>query len=1285
MTVKNIKNRIISSSSVGLTLALFLIVLLPFALYFVRPHSAFASPQTLFFDNFDSGDFTKWTYVDNQNHAGNWDITNADRNGTGSSHKKAVISGDTGFSDDVLREATSTAGYQNIALSYWYHIEKSLEIDDHVYVEWYDGANWNQIADYTSSTTGIWTQTSSTLPSSAANNSNFQIRFKASFGKSPSSDKDEFQLDDVSLTGERLPTLTLVKTVINDNGGTATTTDFQGKIDGANVPWGVAQTLTAGSHTASEVANVSGYAASSWGTDCAASGNITLNPGDNKTCTITNNDQPGILIVKKTVINDNGGTKNAADFSFQINNGTTTAFEAGGQNNIAVNAGAYSVSEPATAGYGASYDNCSNVVIGNGETKTCTITNDDIAPSLTLRKTVVNGDSGTATADQWTLTADAGNAGKLTGAGPAVASGPTFKAGTYILSESGPAHYSPSAWTCEGGVQNGSQITIGAGETATCSITNTFVPPGKIVVVKETVGDDGGFDFTGDLGDFSLTTNKGNASKDFSDLNPGTYSVSEKETPAGWQKTSAVCDNGNDPSHIAIESSSTVVCTFVNTKEGRIIVKKVVSPSDDQTSFSFAASYNQSGFNLSGGQQNDSGYLSPGSYNVSENSQEGWIATSTCDNGNNVSNINLSAGATTTCTFVNTKLGKITGFKFEDVNGNGVFDSGEPGLANVALALGKETGPADERGVIPVEIVALSLTGADGNFEINNVEPGNYKLFEEKKDGWSVILPAATSSSFTFTYSSNLNGQQKPLATDSFFDVFVAPGQTASSGKSGGCQGETCPLVPLQFGNWQDPKIIVAKWNDLNVNHQKDEGEQPVSGFAVGLGKETEESADAIKTEMVQLQLTGGDGLANLQAPGPGHYVIFEESKDNWQTTSPAPVSKTLSIFYPTSWTDIKPHFNVDSFFDVFVEIDGGSITHSGSNKNVNQPTTTTTTGFAPLQFGNVRYENILGGKFVPMSGDSSSSTIVMALGQTTINLASGGGTSTISLPDATLITRVDGGAINLGTLSAASVSGGALSGLGSGNVVDGALQWGITNLGLQFSSPITLGIFVGDSFNGQTLSVMRSVSGSGDWTSDGIVTPATCVVSGGVCSFSATKASYYAAYHSAPSSSGGGGGGGSPVVSAGSGGGGGGGGGGIYYFGPSVNTSASSSANSGQSVASVSSNVSPVSPSQTITANEITETSSSLSAQGENAQAEAAQTSAGGTSTNAIIPLAGTSNFSTTSAIASNIAPEPLLATIFANVITAGTGNNIIAFILMTLVLVIAAYFFEQRFRKNK
>ena len=268
-------------------------------------------------------------------------------------------------------------------------------------------------------------------------------------------------------------TLTLVKTVINDDGGTAVEDDFQAYINGSPVAWG-AHSVGAGSFTASEDV-VAGYTAGSWGGDCAADGSVTLALGENKTCTITNDDQPAFLTLNKIVINDHGGTAVANDFQAQINGGNVPWGVA-----QSVGAGSFTASEIGVAGYTASSwsGDCAadgSVSLALGESKTCSITNDDDPAHLRLIKVVVNDDAGSSVATDWELTA----------AGPTGFSGfgdveQDVAAGTYTLSETGPLGYIASNWTCVGGTQNGNQITLGLGESATCTITNDDIEACKV-------------------------------------------------------------------------------------------------------------------------------------------------------------------------------------------------------------------------------------------------------------------------------------------------------------------------------------------------------------------------------------------------------------------------------------------------------------------------------------------------------------------------------------------------------------------------------------------------------------------------------------------------------------------------------------------------------------------------------------------------------------------------------------------------------------------------------------
>jgi hypothetical protein len=90
------------------------------------------------------------------------------------------------------------------------------------------------------------------------------------------------------------------------------------------------------------------------------------------------------------VVNDNGGAATADAFSFQVQQGDSTpgapvTFTQGenpltGKNDVVVDPGAYTVTEPTADGYTTTYDNCTDVSVSAGGTATCTITNDDIAP-----------------------------------------------------------------------------------------------------------------------------------------------------------------------------------------------------------------------------------------------------------------------------------------------------------------------------------------------------------------------------------------------------------------------------------------------------------------------------------------------------------------------------------------------------------------------------------------------------------------------------------------------------------------------------------------------------------------------------------------------------------------------------------------------------------------------------------------------------------------------------------------------------------------------------------------
>lgn len=178
-----------------------------------------------------------------------------------------------------------------------------------------------------------------------------------------------------TLTNTKDARLTVNKVVINDNGGTKQIADFPLFVDATSVISGATNTFDSGPHTVSET-NQTDYSKSFSG-DCDSNGNVTLIPGATKTCTITNDDKAGHLIVNKItdpasdITTEFGitvsGTGNIVNPEQNITGGSSIDFT--------VDAGTYSATEAARMGWDITSNPCQNIEIANGETKECTITN----------------------------------------------------------------------------------------------------------------------------------------------------------------------------------------------------------------------------------------------------------------------------------------------------------------------------------------------------------------------------------------------------------------------------------------------------------------------------------------------------------------------------------------------------------------------------------------------------------------------------------------------------------------------------------------------------------------------------------------------------------------------------------------------------------------------------------------------------------------------------------------------------------------------------------------------
>ena len=422
-------------------------------------------------------------------------------------------------------------------------------------------------------------------------------------------------------------------------------------------------------------------------------------------CEIKNVPKPKLTLVK-AVVNNSGGT--AAPSAWTLTATGTGGFS-GTANSAAVtgktvNAGQqYTLSESngptgyATTGVwscttGGTFASPDKITLSNGDNVTCTITNDDVAPTLTLTKIVQNNDGGTKVPADWTLTAT--GSGGVSGASgsPAVTNAPVLAGVQYGLSESSvPGYSTTGVWSCTAGTfASPDKITLSLGQNVTCTITNTDNPP-TLKLVKSVTNNDGG---SASAADFTLSAvaASGSAVRDFTSKTASpvfhnvfgatVYNLSESG-PAGYTAGAWSCDGGTQAgASISVPLGGAVTCTIVNDDNGPQLklVKQVVN---DNGGPKTAADWTLSA--TSTGQSASRDFSYPGNtnlfkdvfagvgYTLAEQGPAGYTAGAwQCSGGTLVGNVvTVSLGGQATCTITNNDIAPKLHLRKIIVNDNG--------------------------------------------------------------------------------------------------------------------------------------------------------------------------------------------------------------------------------------------------------------------------------------------------------------------------------------------------------------------------------------------------------------------------------------------------------------------------------------------------------------------------------------------------------------------------------------------------------------------------------------
>ena len=246
----------------------------------------------------------------------------------------------------------------------------------------------------------------------------------------------------------------------------------------------------------------------------------------------------------------------------------------------------------------------------------------------------------------------------------------------------------PNTVRLASGSGTGGSFTIQPGQDIICTITNTRLASVTIKKVTNPAETDAAtatsFSFSQTFdgtGNFSLIHN---GTKTFSNVAIGAAkTVIESDPTPGYDLSSIVCTGAATYTgtvatrtlSVTPAAGETITCTFTNTKRGTVTIKKVTDPAESgatATSFTFSQTFDATGnFSLIHNGTKTFSNIVPGTAKtvVESDPTPGYDLTSIVCTGaatytgtvaTRTLSVTPAAGETITCTFTNTKRGKIT-------------------------------------------------------------------------------------------------------------------------------------------------------------------------------------------------------------------------------------------------------------------------------------------------------------------------------------------------------------------------------------------------------------------------------------------------------------------------------------------------------------------------------------------------------------------------------------------------------------------------------------------------
>ncbi|MBI4128340.1 MAG: hypothetical protein HY459_04735, partial [Parcubacteria group bacterium] len=226
--------------------------------------------------------------------------------------------------------------------------------------------------------------------------------------------------------------------------------------------------------------------------------------------------------------------------------------------------------------------------------------------------------------------------------------------------------------------------------------------------------------------------------------------------------------------------------------------------------------------------------LRPGTYVVREVLQVPWIQSlpGVAQNYQYVVTIDESGQVFEPKDFGNFKLGEIHGRKFEDLDGDGRRDRGEPGLPGWTIQLWQNN-----------QVVDTTETNQAGEYWFMELTPGAYTVVEILQGDWIQTAPR-----------------------NRVHEVLLRSGRIVS-GKD--------------FGNAREAEVHGRKFEDRNRNGRRDEDEPYLAGWEIRLIPLSGQGGRRVTT------LTNAQGEYWFMDLLPGRYLLLEDREPGWIAVEP--------------------------------------------------------------------------------------------------------------------------------------------------------------------------------------------------------------------------------------------------------------------------------------------------------------------------------------------------------------------------------------------------------------